>query len=211
MCRLLYVRSKDEFDIEKYLNKFAEISRESKEFQGHGWGFAYRKNGKWEYYKNIKPIWEDDLTVFGKSNIILAHARSAFQDKDIYVENNMPFYDEKSVFIFNGELQGVKINEKGRIGAEKIYNFIKRFDKGDLSDALKKGVKIIENRTEYVRALNIIIAEGDKAYVCCFYNEDPEYFNLRYRKSENELIICSDVFKGEKNWNLIENKQTGVF
>jgi len=36
----------------------------------------------------------------------VAHARSAFEDKDIVVENNMPFTDGERVFIFNGELRG---------------------------------------------------------------------------------------------------------
>lgn len=211
MCRLLYVRSREEFEIEEYLSKFAGISKESKEFQGHGWGFAYRLNGKWEYYKNIMPVWEDNLSVFGKAEIVIAHARSAFQDKDIVVENNMPFYDDNSIFVFNGELRGVKINEQGRIGAEKIYNFIKRFDKGDMLPALEKGIQIIDKRTDHIRAINIIIAREDKAYVTCFYNEDPDYFNLRYKKDDSTLVICSDVFNGETGWKLIENKTTGVF
>lgn len=211
MCRLLYVRSSEEFEISGYLKKFAEISKNSKEYQGHGWGFSFLKNGKWENYKNIKPIWEDNLSEFGKSKIVIAHARSAFQDKDIFVENNMPFYDEKTIFVFNGELRGVKINAEGRIGAEKIYNFIKRFDKGDFSEALKKGIEIIDKRTEYIRAINIIVAEKEKAHVCCFYNEDPGYFNLKFKQTDETLVICSDSFTNETDWKLIGNKTTGVF
>ncbi len=122
MCRLLYVRNKVEFKISDQLQKFAEISKSSKEYQGHGWGCAYLENNSWKYYKNIAPIWDDDLTQLGKTTLLIAHARSAFQDKDIVVENNMPFYDDDYVFIFNGELHGVKIKENGRIGAEKIFN-----------------------------------------------------------------------------------------
>ncbi len=57
---------------------------------------------------------------FPTTKRLIVHARSAFQDKDIVVENNMPFYDDKYIFIFNGELNGVKIKSDGRIGAEKI-------------------------------------------------------------------------------------------
>ncbi|HES58943.1 MAG TPA: hypothetical protein ENO18_00810, partial [Caldithrix sp.] len=94
MCRLLYVRAEQEFEIADYLKKFALISKNSKEYQGHGWGFAYRKEDRWQVYKNIKPIWEDNLEVFGKTTLFVAHARSAFQDKDIRVENNMPFISD---------------------------------------------------------------------------------------------------------------------
>ena len=165
MCRLLYVRSDGEFEIKYCLEKFAEISKNSKEYQGHGWGCAFLVDGQWQHYKNITPVWEDDLSKFGNTKLLIAHARSAFQDKDIVVENNMPFYDDKFIFIFNGELRGVRIKEEGRIGAEKIFNFIKKFDKGDTKVMLEKGVQQIKKRTKYLRAMNIIIAENEKAII----------------------------------------------
>jgi len=58
----------------------------------------------------------------------------------------MPFYDWNNVFIFNGQLNGVRIKEQGRTGAEKIFNFIKRFNRGDMANAIKKGVEIIKKR-----------------------------------------------------------------
>ncbi len=144
MCRLLYINSKKAFNIVDYLQQFASISKSSKEFQGHGWGMAYLAEDKWEYYKNISPVWEDDLTRFGKSERIIVHARSAFQDKGIDIKNNMPFYDNEYIFIFNGELTGVKINSQGRIGAEKIFNFIKRLNKNDMKSALVKAMNILD-------------------------------------------------------------------
>lgn len=205
MCRLLYVNSNKEFDATNYLSMFAEISRNSKEYQGHGWGCAFLNNGKWNFYKNIKPIWEDDLNQFGKTNRLIAHARSAFKDEGIKVENNMPFYDDKYIFIFNGELRGVKIKEDGRIGAEKIFNYIKRFDKGNIKDAIKKGTDIIIKKTSYVRAMNFIIAENNSVYVYSFFNEDPEYFTLYMKNTEDAILICSDKFADENNWQPIPN------
>ena len=86
MCRLLVVKSKNEFSISNHLKEFAEICRDSEEYQGHGWGLAYlNSNNDWIHYKNIKPIFEDDLTQFSKTKFLVVHARSAFQDKDIIV------------------------------------------------------------------------------------------------------------------------------
>ena len=185
MCRLLYVNSNNNFSIPDYLVKFAEISKYSKEYQGHGWGCAYLQNGKWQYYKNVKPIWEDDFSKFEITNRLVAHARSAFKDEGIVVENNMPFYDDKYVFIFNGELRGVKIKEEGRIGAEKIFNYIKRFDKGSIKEALQKGTEIITKKSSYVRAMNIIVTDKEAAYVHSQFNEDDEYFTLHAKLSNN--------------------------
>ena len=211
MCRLLYMRSEQEFDIAEYLEKFAFISKNSKEYQGHGWGFAYLKNDQWHVYKNINPIWQDNFDIFGKTTILIGHARSAFQDKNIRIENNMPFTSSDIIYIFNGELHGVKIREEGRIGAEKIFNFILRFNKGNLFDALKKGTAIIERRSKYIRAMNIIMADKKLVYLSTLFNEDKEYFTMHVKKKGNKLIICSDPFPEENGWRKIENRTIKVF
>ena len=84
-------------------------------------------------------MWDADTRQFPASRLFLVHARSAYRDEGIVVENNMPFYDEDAVFIFNGELHGVRIKEEGRIGAEKIFRVIKRFYRSDLGQALRQG------------------------------------------------------------------------
>lgn len=212
MCRLLLVKSKKEFDIVPHLKKLAEISKNSKEYQGHGWGCAYLQNGNWKFYKNILPIWENDLKQFGKikTKQLIAHTRSAYKDEGIKIENNMPFYDNKYVFIFNGELQGVRIKESGRIGAEKIFNFIKGFDRGNFLKALKESIAVIKKRTKYIKAMNIIISDKEKIYVVSMFNENPYYFTMHYK--QNDLfIICSEEYPNEKGWGKIKNNTIKVF
>ncbi len=212
MCRLLFVKSKTELDINYHLEKFADVCKSSKEFQGHGWGCSYlNADDNWEHYKNINPIWEDDFSKFNFTNRLIVHARSAFEDKDIFIENNMPFYDDEFVFIFNGELRGVKINAEGRIGAEKIFNFIKRFHNYDMKKAIEKGIDIILKRSNYIRAMNIIIADKNNAYVSSLFNEDSEYFQMSYKQTDEELIICSQNYIGENDWIKINNKSLEVF
>jgi glutamine amidotransferase len=205
MCRLLYINSKNEFSVPEYLAKFAEVAKQSKEYQGHGWGCAYLQSGKWNYYKNVLPIWEDDLSKFGNSTRLISHARSAFKDEGIVVENNMPFYDDKYIFIFNGELRGVKIKEEGRIGAEKIFNYIKRFDKGSIKDALQKGAEIITKKSSYIRAMNIILSNENASYVYSQFNEDEEYFTMKTKISDDTIAVCSQSFIGETGWQPISN------
>jgi glutamine amidotransferase len=205
MCRLLVVRAESPFAITPHLKKLAEIAKNSKEYQGHGWGCAYKDNrATWRLYKNINPIWEHDFVEFPATTLLLAHARSAFEDKDITIENNMPFFDGRFVYIFNGELRGVRIREQGRIGAEKIFNYIKRFDKGDTLTALEKAVDIIKKRTKYIRGMNIIMAKDDTIYVSSSFNEDEEYFTLHYKEG-TELTICSEPYLSEPGWQSIEN------
>lgn len=211
MCRLLFVKSAAEFAVVDHLRHFAELSKNSPEYQGHGWGCAVLVDGSWEHYKNIKPIWEDDLEQFGRTTQLIVHARSAFQDKGIVVENNMPFYDDKYVFIFNGELGGVRIREEGRIGAEKLFNFIKRFDANGMDIALEKGVENIKKRTRVYKAINIMITDKEKVYVTNNFTERPEYFTLWFKESEGCLQICSMPYPSEEGWQKMENNSMKVF
>ena len=208
MCRILYTRAEVDFSISELLTPFAELSRDSTEFQGHGWGCAWREGQSWQQYHNIRPIWEDDLTQFGSTRLLLVHARSAFRDEGIVVENNMPFSDGESVFIFNGELRGVRIRSEGRIGAEKIYNYIRRFDKGDKCAATAKAVDIIKKRSAYVRAMNLILSDGEQTVVSTSYSENPDYFQMHQKRDRGLHLVCSEPFAGDPGWTRIENNTT---
>ena len=205
MCRLLTVRSQTPFAIGPHLEKFAQIAKNSREYQGHGWGCAYLDHaGHWQFYRNIKPVWQDDPSRFGETTLLVVHARSAFEDKDIVVENNMPFFDGRTVYIFNGELRGVKIREEGRIGAEKIFNYIRRFDKADTQQALTRAVAIIKKRTRHIRGMNIIMVNETGIFLSSYFTEDESYFTMSYRQG-NGLVICSDPYPTEDNWQTIAN------
>lgn len=208
MCRILYARAETPFQIADMLAPFAELSRSSREFQGHGWGCAWWERDGWHQHHDIRPVWEDDLAQFGSTPLLLAHARSAFRDEGIVIENNMPFSDGESVFIFNGELRGVRIKSDGRIGAEKIFNYIRRFDKGDKCAATAKAVEIINKRSAYVRAMNIILSDGRQSCLSTSYNEDPDYFQMHQKHNGNLHLVCSQPFPGERDWVRIDNNTT---
>jgi glutamine amidotransferase len=153
------------------------------------------------------PVWEDQNN-FPDTTLFLAHARSAFRDEGIVVENNMPFTDGTNIFLFNGELQGVKIRVDGRIGAEKIFNTIRRFDKGDLVEATRRAVGVINKRTRYIRAMNFFLASRDQILVYSQFGESPEYFQINSLRAGDTRIICSQPYSfSDHPWEKIENKQ----
>jgi len=206
MCRLLVVRSEKPFSPVSHLRAFASIAKNSKEYQGHGWGCAWPQGERgWRVYRDIRPVWEDDFSPIPPTTLLVAHARSAFEDRDIVVENNMPFSDGDRVFVFNGELRGVRIKEEGRIGAEKIFHFIRRFDRGDTLEALKKAVAIIRNRTKHIRGMNIILVKERGIYLSTLFHADPEYFTIHYREGP-ELVICSEPYFSQTGWRGIPNE-----
>ena len=143
----------------------------------------------------------------GETTLLLAHARSAFRDEGIRVENNMPFTDGRHVFIFNGELRGVRIRERGRIGAEKVFNYVKRFDRGDMHEALERGLAVIGKRSRYVRAMNVILASAGRVHVACRFAEDPGYFQMWEHEAGGVRIVCSDPYPARRR--LVAHRQRG--
>jgi len=59
MCRILYARADADYAITDILLPFAELAQRSSEFQGHGWGCAWREGKRWRQYHDIRPIWEE--------------------------------------------------------------------------------------------------------------------------------------------------------
>jgi len=206
MCRLLWLRAEHPVDVSVHLTHFASLCRESTEYQGHGWGCAALVGDQWRLHHSLSPIWEDDLTVFGEARLFLAHARSAFRDEGIAIENNMPFSQGNKVFIFNGELNGVRIREDGRIGAEKIFNYTRRFSHQGPLAGLKKSVEVIEKRTRYIRALNLIIATPKRSLLATVYNENPGYFQMQRTSVAGLDVVCSEQYPVGGSWRPIENR-----
>lgn len=203
--------------MDEHLDALTRISRESREYQGHGWGCAWieeRGQHEWRFHYDILPIWSDRSRPAGRAVLLLAHARSAFRDEGIRIENNMPFSDGQRAFAFNGELRGVRIRERGRIGAEKVFNFVKRFDRGDFAAALQRGLDAIERRTRYMRAMNVIVADtAHRVYFASRFREDPDYFQMHTAEVDGTQIVCSEPYPGTAgriDWTPIENGSTGV-
>ena len=118
----------------------------------------------------------------------------------------MPFFDGSKVFAFNGELLGVRIRESGRIGAEKVFNFINRFDVGDTFSAIETGCAKLVQKSRYTRAMNMIVASGENAWVHTLFNENADYFQLHEKREESSYVVCSSPYENDSGWQPIVNK-----
>ncbi len=206
MCRLLAVTAASPFAIPDHLRRFAEVARNSREYQGHGWGCAWYEGGRWHARHSILPIWRDHLAGFGQARVLLAHARSAFRDEGIVVENNMPFLAAPLAFVFNGELRGVRIAEEGRTGAEKLFRFLVRSGGGDGAEALRRSVQLVERRSRYVRAMNLVIGGPGRFLVCTAFNEDDDYFTLHVQRQDRTTVVCSRPYDDQTGWCTLPNR-----
>ena len=176
------------------LESFRQRCRDSREYQGHGWGATWQVSGAWSRYRSLTPIWDDEPELPAEVDFLVVHARSAFRDEGIEIENNMPFYRGGRAFVFNGELRGVRLRIPGRIGAEKIFHLINERaerDSGDLDAAVAAADSLLVSKSKHVRAMNLALTDGDRIYASCRFTESPDYFTLHYREG-TLAAVCSE-------------------
>lgn len=221
MCRILALRSTSPLDALPLLRAFAERCRASKEYQGDGWGVAWRDSGRWQSWRTVAPIWETDLATLPSARLFLVHARSAFRNEGVVVGNNMPFTGGGLAFAFNGELRGVRLQAPGDTGAWRLFHLFRRFTDaagGDGGQALRRLDEVVTARTDYVRALNVVASDGERVWVNSRFGEDPGYFTLWHatlrRPRGSVSIVASEPLAldpelgEEPAWHPIPNGST---
>ena len=151
MCRFLLCKSKQPINPKKILCSFAKMAEKSKaydgDWQGDGWGFSWLEDNKWQEYRALKPVWEEQekFSKFPESYIFSIHARSAsFPQHKNNIEYNQPYINESYSYVFNGLLKGVTLSLPGDIGAQKIWLLLNYYLKNaNLTQALYKTTEIL--------------------------------------------------------------------
>lgn len=199
MCRILTLQGEAPVDATPFLGAFALRYRASKEFQGDGWGVSWREGNEWRSFHTLQPIWETAPPVLPPSTLFLVHARSAFRNERILVENNMPFVEDGLAFAFNGELRGVRLQAPGDTGAWRLFHMFRRFRAavGDGLPALRRLDEVVQARSAYVRALNVIVSDGEEIWVNSRFSEDPDYFTL-WRTAATRQGTRVDIVSSER-------------
>ncbi len=199
MCRMLLIRSDEEFDVRPHLESFAEMCRSSSEYQGDGWG-ALTVNGTRQTVKHPTPIWEHDFGDLGRARLLLVHARSAFRTHPLGVEHNMPFVDGPYGFAFNGELHGVTLRSAGETGAAKIFDLVRRLDHGDPEGSLRRTIGLLETHSRSIRACNLILTDGDRSWVFSRQTEQPGYFTMHLARRDGTVAVSSEPLANGLEW-----------
>jgi hypothetical protein len=180
MCRMLGIQTDVSFDPTPWIRAFAEHCEASQEYQGHGWGVTWWTDHGWRRYRTLRPIWEDRFAPPPTTGL-LVHARSAFRNEGIELDNNMPFVDEGLAFAFNGELHGVRLAIPGDTGAARLFRLLGRFvasGDGDQGAALRRLDQVVTGRSRYVRALNLLVANRRDLIFSTRFGEDEDYFTM---------------------------------
>jgi glutamine amidotransferase len=204
MCRILLATACEPFDPAPLVAEFAAMCAGSPVFQGHGWGAAWLTDAGWRLHHTLAPVWEDASLPVDRVRHLLVHARSAFRDEGIAAENNMPFAAGGEVFVFNGELHGVRLSVPGRIGAERIFNLARNLGPAGAREVLLA-------RTRRVLGMNWITADARRAVVSAYPGEDAGYYTLHAAGTAAFRTVCSRPLPSIRGWRPVEPGVKEVF
>lgn len=222
MCRILGIEADAPVEAGPWIRAFALRCRDSREYQGHGWGVSWWTGTEWRTHRSLTPIWEDDVCP-PPAAAVLVHARSAFRNEGVELANNMPFVDDDVAFAFNGELRGVRLTAPGATGAARLFHLLLRFRdtaEGDAVAALGRLDEVVTRRTDHVRALNAVVADGPRlAITTRFDDAETEYFTMHVAAvdagqtgvgAEMRLVSSERVSAGgiEPDWSPVPNRTT---
>jgi len=189
--------SKEKKNVNALMRDFAEMCRDSKNYQGDGWGVLYKGGEELHLHRSLNPIWEDEFEL-PETEFALVHARFAHGDwTKGDINNNQPFCAQDSVFVFNGNLKRVDIDVPGKIGAEKVMNLV-------LQKGIAEAVAEMCDKAALVKAINFLLIQGETCHVNCYYTIDPEYFDLRISEGDDEIMIVSYDLPG-RNFERIKS------
>lgn len=212
MCRFLLARSGEAASPASLLEEFAEMCAESRTVEGDrqedGWGIAWLESGVWNRWRSLRPIWEEKrrFPSFPPTTLFAVHARSAgFPDQRGVLAYNQPFLDHSVCFVFNGMIQGMRLNRPlaGRIGAQKVFSWAverMREEKADGETTLRDLRDWVLGSARQVVALNVGMISGGKLLALCQYLDRPQYFTLHHTSRGDLTLICSGQV-GSYVWN----------
>ena len=246
MCRILGIISLNPVKASKFLvePECSLLAQAEKGRQGDGWGIAYYDKGSLRVIKSARPVYEEKekfvrVSENIVSNLIIAHVRKASNprnlpyEKLISVINSQPFFYNNFVFVHNGEIRALEIEEE--LGEYKkliqgvndseiyfAYLYKELEDHGNVVEALKRFEKrlwdIYFNKKmsrKPFSALNAIFSDGSTLYA---YNRyvikgkkslcygDSERYQMVYKYTGDTLIVASEKLDRE-GWKPLNNNE----
>ena len=226
MCRLLGWSTSQPTTLaallgEQDLVDFTELSCK----HGDGWGIAWAEGERIEVVKRSDAAREsDDFTRTAHihpSDLGTIHLRWATAGLPVQVENTHPFSDGRTAFEHNGAinpadaLDAVLSEEsrrlmRGTTDSERYYLAVReQLVDHEPEVALARTVTTIAESFRFT-SLNCLLMTPEHLYAVCRYDpvaeaaeEQPDYFNLRYRVTPTSVVVASTGW-GE-GWESVAN------
>jgi predicted glutamine amidotransferase len=227
VCRLLGWATREPTTLrdlvgDEDLLAFTELSAK----HGDGWGVARATESGVKVHK--RPDTARGSRSFGAwarthaSDLGLAHLRWATMGLSVGIENTHPFTDGRIAFAHNGSVLSpasldrlvapqVARLRRGTTDSERYFLAVltRMADGATPLEALRDTADDI-TRTSSFTSLNCLLMTPDELVAMCRYDpagpledEDPEYYRLRYRVTDDAVVVCSSGWG--RDWQELAN------
>lgn len=214
MCRLLGYVARTPTTIaavvgEQDIHDFTALSHKHRD----GWGVAWASDDAVHVRKAAEAARRSDTFARHardhRSDIGMVHLRWATLGFPVTAENAHPFTDGRYAFAHNGSIippsdlgrlipEHVQARRRGDTDSEQYFlALLARLEDTDLVQAVADTVSEIANNCAF-SSLNCVLLTPEVLVAVCRYDksqatadEDPEYFNLRYRIRAGSVVVAS--------------------
>jgi glutamine amidotransferase len=196
MCRFVAVISKEDIDLERYLELLKVQSSEGKRGPHRdGFGFWILSDGGEHYYRTTLPAWEF-AGYIPEGHIAFFHARKrGLKGAPVDISNVHPFIKDGYVFMHNGSVK-IKKHPKSIGSTDSESFFLTLLEKG-----IEVGLNYIRDNFSFT-SLNFVMWDGNKMIIFRLAKIMKNYFTI-FMKEESERIIIST--EGDTSWKEIGN------
>lgn len=228
MCRLLGSVSRTPVTLDQVLGEERAAFLELACKHGDGWGHAWSREApdlsvtKAPDSARSNPAF-DSLAGGEPAVATLTHLRWATLGLDIAPDNTHPFTDGSMAFGHNGSIDPpqalddliapeVARSRRGDTDSERFFlALVSRLAHHDEAGALVRTVDDILTSRARARSLNCMLLTPRALYAVCSYDpasdEDPDYYPLLYRITEDSVVVASTGWTDSAGWQTLSNGQ----
>ncbi len=196
MCRFVAVISKDDINLEPYLNFLKLQAKEGKRApHGDGFGFWILSDNGEHYYRTTMPAWKYRGSL-PEGKIAFLHARKrGLEGAPISILNVHPFLYDGRVFMHNGSLK-IEKHPKALGNTDTESFFLKLMDLG-----LEKALQNVKKRGNF-SSLNFVMWDGGKIIIFRAARRRENYFTIYIKRDGNKIIVSTE---GDDSWEEVKN------
>lgn len=230
MCRLLGCVTREPVTVAHLLNNTLQAFVGMSHLHGDGWGFAwYDESNRLQMAKAPEPAHASkefsDLAEHIHTDIFLGHLRWATPGFPLSIANTHPFTYSQMAFAHNGLIMPNAELEKliaphlhenltGTTDSERHFlALLSALESAPAVEAIQAYIRLVHERLQVVSA-NFLLLMPDALYAVCDFDpqselaqKEPDYFSLKYRITDDAVLIGSTGLQQDEAWETLENGQ----
>jgi predicted glutamine amidotransferase len=230
MCRLLGYVTREPVTAAHLLNDTLQAFVEMSHLHSDGWGLAwYDESNRLQMAKAPEPAHASkefsDLTEHIRTDAFLGHLRWATPGFLLSRANTHPFTYDQMAFAHNGVIKPnteleklidphLRENLTGTTDSERhFFALLSALESVPVIEAIQTYIKLVHERLQVI-STNFLLLMPDALYAVCDFDpqsepaqKEPDYFLLKYRITDDAILIGSTGLSQDEAWKTLENGQ----